>query len=176
MASETASMNEQAAATAEEEGPPPIPSPEYQAAGGRVGDFLVDSCDFGAVDISAKEYAFSDLPTDAAAGPTVIGFTNAGNEFHELILVKLADGEERPLEELLALPDEEVDGLITDTAFAFAPPDTATTVTADLDPGRYVSICFVPVGITPAALESGAPLDDTDGHFMHGMVDEFRVA
>jgi hypothetical protein len=34
----------------------------------------------------------------------------------------------------------------------------------------------VPVGATPEALESGATLDEADGHFMHGMVTEFEVA
>jgi hypothetical protein len=48
-------------------------------------------------------------------------------------------------------------------------------VTAELDPGRYVAICFVPVGATPEALESGAPLDEEDSHFMHGMLAELTV-
>jgi hypothetical protein len=48
-------------------------------------------------------------------------------------------------------------------------------VGAELDPGRYVAICFVPVGATPEALASGGPLPEDDGHFVHGMVTEFEV-
>ena len=39
---------------------------------------------------------------EVPAGTTVINLTNDGTEFHEMALVKLAEGEERPLEELLA--------------------------------------------------------------------------
>jgi hypothetical protein len=55
-------------------------------------------------------------------------------------------------------------------------PGAQTDATTELDPGRYVAICFVPVGATPEALASGATLDEEDGHFVHGMVAEFEVA
>jgi hypothetical protein len=93
-----------------------------------------------------------------------------------MALVQIDEGEERSLEELLALPEDEVDSLITEKGFVLAPPGAQTYTTADLDPGRYVAICFVPVGATPEALTSGAVLNDEDGHYMHGMVAEFEVA
>ena len=89
--------------------------------------------------------------------------------------MRIADGEERPVEELLTLPEDEVGGLVTSKGFVFAPPGKASYVTTELEPGRYVALCFVPVGATPDALASGAPLDDADMHAMHGMAAQFEV-
>ena len=47
---------------------------------------------------------------------------------------------------------------------------------ADLEEGRYVAICFIPVGTTPDVLASGAPPEDTPPHFMEGMVTELTVS
>jgi hypothetical protein len=164
------------AAPETEEGPPPMPGEAFYPASVEVAGFLTDNCDVETLDVTATNYAFGGIGETVPAGTTVINLTNDGTEFHEMALVKLAEGEERPLEELLALPEEEVDAVITDKAFAFTPPGAATFVTADLDPGRYVAICFVPVGATPEALQTGATLNEEDGHFMHGMVSEFEVA
>ena len=69
--------------------------------------------------------------------------------------MQIAEGEDRPVEELLALPEEEAQALVTDKAFVFIPPGAGTYTTADLDPGRYVAICFVPVGATPRGAGGG---------------------
>jgi hypothetical protein len=61
--------------------------------------------------------------------------------------------------------------------FVFAPPSLGSWVKVDLDPGRYVALCFIPVGTTPDMIQSGAPpAEDTPAHFMEGMVTEFTVA
>ncbi len=164
------------AETAEEDGPPPIASDEFFTASVDVGGYLSENCEFETLDVTATNYQFAGIPDTVPAGTTVIDFSNDGTEFHEIILVKIAEGEDRPLEELIALPEDEVDALITDKAFVFTPPAAQTYTTADLDPGRYVAICFVPVGATPEALASGAVVNEEDGHFMHGMVTEFEVA
>jgi hypothetical protein len=159
-----------------EEGPPPMPGEAFYPASVEVAGFLTENCDVETLDVTATNYAFGGIGETAPAGTTVINLTNDGTEFHEVLLFQLAEGEERPLEELMALPEGEVDELLTEKAFAFAPPGAATFTTADLDPGRYVAICFVPVGATPEALQTGATLNEEDGHFMHGMVTEFEVA
>lgn len=161
---------------ATEEGPPPIPGDEFFTASSEVGGYLSDNCDFETVDVTATNYEFAGFPESVPTGTTLFTLANEADEFHEIILFQLAEGEERPVEELLTLPDEEVEGLVTEKAFAFAPPGAETFVTAELEAGRYVALCFVPVGATPEALESGEPLDEADGHFMHGMVSEFEVA
>jgi hypothetical protein len=175
MVSESKALAAEAEEAPEGEGPPPIPSDEFFAASAEVGGYLGENCDLGALDVTATEYAFDGIPEEVQAGTTLLTFTNDGTEFHEAVLMQIAEGEERSFEELMALPEEESMALVTNKAFVFTPPDTETYVTAELDPGRYVAICFVPTGATPEALETGATLDESDGHFMHGMVTEFQV-
>jgi hypothetical protein len=164
-----------AAETADPEGPPPLPSDAYGAAAAEVGGFLASDCGFETLDVETQNYAFAGIPAEVPAGTTVINVANNATEIHELALMKIADGETRPVEELMALPEEEVGQLVTEVSFVIAMPGGANFATAELDPGRYVGICFVPVGATPEALASGAPLDDSDAHAMHGMVAEFTV-
>ena len=54
-------------------------------------------------------------------------------------------------------------------------PGAGSYVTSELEPGRYVALCFIPVGATPDAMASGAALDEGQPHAMHGMVAEFQV-
>lgn len=161
---------------AEEEGPPPIPGDEFFAASAEVGAYLSDNCDFETVEVTATNYEFAGIPESVPAGTTLFTLANEADEFHEIALFAIAEGEERSVEELLALPDEEVEGLVTEKAFSLAPPGAESFVTAELEAGRYVVLCFVPVGATPEALESGEPLDEADSHFMHGMLAEFEAA
>lgn len=62
--------------------------------------------------------------------------------------------------------------------FGFAPPDATDQTFADLEPGRYGALCFLPVGSTPeavaAAEESGEEID-APPHFTQGMLTEFTV-
>lgn len=176
MVSESKALAAEAEGAPEGEGPPPIPSEAFFAASAEVGGYLGENCDLGTLDVTATDYAFDGIPEEVPAGTTLLTFANDGTEFHEAVVMQIAEGEERSFEELMALPEEEAAGLVTNKAFVFGPPDAETYVTADLEPGRYVAICFVPVGATPDALASGAPLDESDGHFMHGMVSEFQVS
>jgi hypothetical protein len=157
------------------DGPPVLPSDAFYPAAVEIGGFVGDNCDLETLDVTATDYAFAGFAETVPSGTTVINFANDGAEFHEMVLMKIADGEERPLEELLALPEEEANSLVTSKGFVIAPPGAGNFVTADLDPGRYVALCFVPVGATPEAMASGAPLDEADGHMAHGMVAEFEV-
>ena len=166
---------EMAAQPETEEGPPPIPSDEFFASSVAVGDYMTENCDVEPVEVTADEYAFEGFPETVPAGTALVALSNAGTEYHEVALMRIADGETRSIEELLALPEEEVGTVVTSAGFVFAPPGQASYVTADLEPGRYAALCFVPVGATPEALESGAALDEADMHAMHGMVAEFEV-
>jgi len=72
---------------------------------------------------------------------------------------------------------------------AFSPnADTPGVVVADLEPGDYAAVCFVPVGSmqsdgeggeATAGTDAGGPdttsVDPADAHFMHGMLQEFTV-
>ena len=161
---------------ADPEGPPPLPNEAYMAAAEDVGAYMSAECGYGTLDVETQNYAYTGIPDEVPAGTTVINVSNDATEIHELVLVKIADGETRSLEELMALPEEESDQLVTEKGLVFAMPGGTNFVTAELDPGRYVALCFVPVGATPEALASGTPLDDSQAHYMHGMVQEFTVS
>ena len=161
--------------TADPEGPPPLPSEKYMAAAEDVGGYLSGECGYGTLDVGTQNYSFTGISDEVPAGTTVINVRNDATEIHEVVLVKIADGETRSLEELMQLPEEESDQLVTEKGFVFAMPGGTNYVTAELDPGRYVALCFVPVGATPEALASGTPLDDSDAHYAHGMIQEFTV-
>jgi hypothetical protein len=104
-----AMMAEAESASAEEEGPPPIPSEAFFSASVDVGGYLADNCDFATLDVTATNYKFGGIADSVSAGTTVMTFDNKGTEFHEMALVRIDEGEERSLEELLALPQDEVD-------------------------------------------------------------------
>lgn len=139
--------------------------------------------------ITGVDYGFDGFPESVAVG-TTLEFTNASDvEYHEMVIMKLADDEERSVEELLELPDEEAQ-----TAMAFvgvataAPGEDGEVVAGDLTleaPGRYVATCFIPVGADPDVVaeafggeeEPDGPPDLGDGppHVASGMVAEFVV-
>ena len=65
---------------------------------------------------------------------------------------------------------------MTQAGGAFAAPGTEGYTAMELEPGRYMAICFLPEGATPEnlpKLESG----EIDGapHFTLGMISEFSV-
>jgi hypothetical protein len=127
------------------------------------------------VTITAKEYEFSGTDALAAGGMFAVTFENQGEELHELVVMKVPDGEDRSLDELLA--DESAGDSLTMVGQSFAcPGDTADPVGVDLsDSGRYVVVCFIPTGAMPdtdpADFEHlGAP------HAMNGMAAEVNVS
>ena len=144
----------------------PTADPAFGENIGAIDEFVLAECGYERVDVSGVEYAFEGLPATVAPGRTAFVLSNDGAEPHELVLFKLADGEERPAAELFALPEEELFASLTQAGGAAAEPgDTGLTI-ADLEPGRYVASCFMPVG----GAEDGPP------HFMEGMTADFEVA
>jgi hypothetical protein len=171
-----ATGHEQLEAPPQQEGPPDLPSDEYFDASSEVGAWAADNCDFTTMDVTAKNYEFAGVE-DIDAGTALVQLGNEGTEFHEIAFLRIADGETRPLDELLKLPQDELGTVVTEVSgAAFAPPGAGNATTVELEPGRYAALCFVPVGATPEALQSGQPLDENNGHFMHGMVAEFQVS
>ena len=69
----------------------------------------------------------------------------------------LRGDERRPIEELLALPPEELDALVASppALVAVAPPgEDAFVALGDgtlTEPGRYAVVCFIPTGAEPQA-------------------------
>ena len=63
------------------------------------------------VAVNAVDYAFEDLPATVAAG-TMLSLTNTSTaELHELVAIRIPDDEQRPVAELAALPEAEIDAV-----------------------------------------------------------------
>jgi hypothetical protein len=147
-------------------------SEQYMADSQVISEYLTTECDIASVSVTAVDYAFEADLDGIEAGTTAFEFTNEGSEFHELALMRINDGVEMPIEELLALPQEEAEQNVTFMGVSFAAPGAESTMFTDLDEGNYVMICFIPTGSTSmeaAETAEGPP------HFMNGMVSEFTV-
>lgn len=152
--------------------------PELQEANLAVNDYLVSDCGFSEVDITAVEYAFQGLPETVSTGPTAVYLRNEGQEFHEAVMFRINDDVTQSVEELLALPQEEAQTMTEFVGATFAAPGSASATSIELtEPGRYAVVCFVPVGMTPEALEAMGPEEEPQGppHFTQGMFQEFTV-
>jgi hypothetical protein len=90
---------------------------------------------------------------------------------HEMAVVRKNDGETKSFTELLKLSDDEAMKHVTIKGVTFAPPGQTGTGYADLDPGQYLAICFIPKGASDAK-----PNGDGPPHFMLGMQQEFTVS
>jgi hypothetical protein len=143
-----------------------LEAPATAAAIGAVGKAVHDGCDLQAVDIEAVEYTFKNAPTSLKAGRVSFALANTGVEDHEMVLFKAADGVTEPLNDLLALPEDEVMSKMQFTGVTFGAPGTTNYVAIDLTPGTYYLVCFLPQG----GGEEGAP------HFMAGMQSTITVA
>ena len=154
----------------------PDENPCAEGASGELGEGgAAPADDATPVEVTATEYAFAGGDELAAPGEYALTLVNAGQELHEAVILRLADDEVRPVAEILASGDEPE---TTDVGFAFACPGaTADPVAVSIEePGRYVVLCFVPVGAlptsTPEELEglAGPP------HAAQGMVKELTVS
>ena len=119
------------------------------------------------VDVIASDYAF-ELGSDVvAAGPVTFTLINQGAEPHQIQFAAVPEGftaadfvETLQAEgELAAFQDFTWAGGVNAVE-----PGTSQVATADLEPGHYVVLCFIP---TPG--EHGTP------HLAMGMIDELDV-
>jgi hypothetical protein len=142
------------------------------AAASTVHAYDLANCGWASVDVTTVDYEFEDLPASIDAGPTSFELRNEGTDVHELVLMRKNDGVTLTAEELLALPEEEA---MTKTTFIGVGgptvPGSSDYVVADLEPGSYVVLCFLPVGMK--AMDGPPP--DGPPHFMEGMVAELTV-
>jgi hypothetical protein len=159
-----------ALSTALGQGEEAMGGPELSGALSEIGDALYEGCESDAqLDVGGVDYAFEGLPDEVAAGRVALRFTNrtGADEPHELVLMKRNPGTTEPVDELLALPQDQVMSKLTMVGVVFAEtPDESSALIADLDAGSYVAICMIPVG----GAEEGEP------HALHGMVAELEVA
>ncbi|MGH8953352.1 MAG: hypothetical protein ACRDX9_18270 [Acidimicrobiia bacterium] len=144
----------------------------------------------GTIEITGLDYGFAGVPETAATGAELTFSNESEAEFHEMVVFRIADGEERPLPELLELPEEESESLIEFQGVLVAlpgedgfNPEADGTSVALGEAGRYAIVCFIPQGADPAAVEEAmanatdGPPDLGDGtpHAFLGMAAEFQV-
>ena len=137
------------------------------------------------ISVTAKNYEFEGVPDTIAAGSTISLTTAAGGEPHEFVAVLVPEDETRSVDELLALPEAELEAL-----FAEEPPlvtiampgatDQPGPVVGDgtlTEPGRYIYLCTFPQGTTVDDVANAeGPLEgDTPPHFVLGMAGELTV-
>lgn len=144
----------------------------------------------GTIEIAGVDYGFSGVPETAAVGAELTFTNDSDVEVHEMVAFRIADGEERPLQELLELPDEESESLIEFQGVLVAlPGDEGSNPEGEGnsivlgEAGRYAIVCFIPQGADPAVVEEAmaggaeGPPDMGDGtpHAFLGMAAEFQV-
>ena len=105
-----------------------------------------DSSDPGgpaSVSVDGKDYAFV-MPDKVDGGLVTMDFTNSGRELHEFGLGRLdADVSEADLDKAIA-SGKEPKGITDIGGVPVLTPGTDVSITRDLEPGRYVFLCFIP--------------------------------
>jgi hypothetical protein len=112
--------------------------------------------------MTLSDYAFS-TSAPLTAGRHTIEIKNSGAQSHELVLMRMAPGKKAAdlgawVEKMSGPPPAEPVGGVPAIA-----KGTSAFMTADLTPGEYAFICFIP--------------DSKDGkaHFTHGMLQDVHV-
>ncbi|MGH9225681.1 MAG: hypothetical protein ACRD2W_18275 [Acidimicrobiales bacterium] len=138
--------------------------------------------------VTAEDYRFTGLPSTVEAG-TTLTLTNASKvEMHELVAFLLPDSETRSIDELIKLPEADLERLFAGepATVLLAPPDGGEQIKAVGDgtlkvKGRYAIFCAIPTGADPAAYlaaaGSGDPPQVAGGppHFTQGMYAQVTV-
>lgn len=141
------------------------------------------------ITVEAVDYGFVGLPGELDVGSKLMLTNSSTTEVHELVAMRLADGETGAADELLSLPQSELERFLAapPSLVVVAPPaEWGFVALGDgvLDePGRYLIACFIPTGADPQtyldALEAapGQPpqVDGGPPHFTAGMVQEVVV-
>lgn len=144
----------------------------------------------GTVAITAVNYAFEGVPPTVAAGSQLTLANAADDEVHEIVAIRIPDGEQRPVTELMALPEAELESILAPgppTLVLVAPPgEEGFPALGDgtvAEPGRYALVCFIPTGADPeeflavaqAAGDGPSQVEGGPPHFTQGMVAEVTV-
>lgn len=150
----------------------------FDAVNLKVHEWVGDNCGYDSVDTVAKDYSYEGMPTELSAGTYSINLTNEGEELHEMAFMRVNDGVTTSVDDILNLPEDQALEMVTPVGMVVAMPGEKGSATAELTSGRYIVVCFIPVGLTPEAM--AAP--PTDGppefgppHFTQGMVHEITI-
>ena len=152
------------------------------ACGDDGNDAIVD----GVLTVEMSDFTYDGIPDEIPAGTRIEVTNSSPTELHEFVTYRLADDDDRPVEDIVA----DAEALLTGgppVAVLLAPPDSDEQIPAVgdgtlADPGRYVILCAIPTGANPdeylaaAATSDGPPqVDGGPPHFMEGMYAEVEV-
>lgn len=99
------------------------------------------------VEIAGVDFAFEGVPDEVASGSTAFAFSNEGESAHEMIVFQLQEG--KTAEDVLELEGEDdpaaAEVVAGEVGGTFGTPGSQTTyVNAEVEPGTYALICFIP--------------------------------
>jgi hypothetical protein len=149
--------------------PAALEGPEFQEADNAIDEYMLAECGYDQLEATGVNYEYEGLPETLPAGTVAVTFTNEGDELHEIGVARINDDVTLPVEQVLAMPEEQVFSMITFTGAAFAAPGESDTTFLRMEPGRYGAACFIPQGSTHETEGTGPP------HFTLGMFAEFTV-
>jgi hypothetical protein len=172
---EIADTVDTAVTTFKEKGEAAFEDPSFQAAIAAIDQFVVNECGYRAVDVTMGDYSFDGVPQRMGKGVVAFSLRNDGAELHEFTVGRLKG--DATLDDLLALPanasEKDFAKLMQPVrGGGFAFPGQSDLALIDLkQSGKYVALCFIPVGTTPDAADGGSG----PPHFHEGMAAEFTV-
>ena len=151
--------------------------PGFAAAEADAHTFDLATCNWNTVNVKLLDYAFGGAPSSLPAGVVNIEVTNAGKELHELAVLRRNDGVTQSFRDILQLPQDEAQELVSQAGAlqGAVEPSGSDYVVADLKPGTYAFVCFLPKGSTSPEAMDQAP-SYAPPHAMLGMVHDFTVA
>lgn len=147
-------------------------SPEFANASATIYPYLGNACDLAMLDVLALDYSYGGVPSTVDAGPTVVTLRNESEsgEVHEMGFARVNDDVDLTVEELLAIPMEELEQSVEISGGVFALPGSSGGTILSLTPGRWVYVCFIPVGSVNGEEGTGPP------HIAEGMYGELIVS
>jgi hypothetical protein len=143
--------------------------PEYTEANSAIDEYMLAECGYEQIEATGVDYEYEGIPETVPSGVVAITFINEGDELHEIALARINDGVTMPIEELVALPEEQIFSMLELKGAAFAAPSAQDTVFMRLEPGRYGAACFIPQGTKHDTEGTGPP------HVALGMFAEFTA-
>ncbi len=149
--------------------PGPLEAPALKATKTTIAGYHYAECAGDKVEVVGVDFRFEDVKDTYEAGEYRMKFLNEGKEEHELVLIKRNPGVKESFDELLELPEGKVAGKVEFLGGEEAAPSEEAFVDAELTPGDYLMVCFIPEGSLPGKEGKGKP------HFELGMKKEFKV-
>ena len=140
------------------------------------------------LEVTMADFGYGGVPDVIISGTEFTVRNDSETELHELVAVRLADDDDRPVAEIV---ESDLDAVLSagpPSLVVLAEPGSDSNIVAVGDgalhePGRYLFICAIPTGVDPAAYlqaaaESNGEKPDVEGgppHFLHGMYADVEV-